>query len=86
MIIDFTASKMEDELVTRHFMYQVLDDPLFAAQVLSVAKKSLSKDLYCKVQDTISQLRDNFANAEELRRAWRNNPDLFQTIPLQTPH
>lgn len=82
MIVDFTTSKIEDELAIRHFMYQVLEDPGFAAQVLVMAKKTLSNEMYKKVKSMLTQLRENFANAGELRRAWRSNSDLF--VPTDT--
>lgn len=71
--------------MTRVFMYQVVENPSYAAQILTIAKNTLSDELYEKVKTTIDQLRKNFANAEELRRAWRSNPNLFQPSPSQTP-
>ena len=68
----------------RFFMYQVLEDPIFAAQVFSIAKKTLNAETYAKVQEGIMKLRQRFANADELRRAWKNNPDLFLRHPLGT--
>lgn len=80
MIIDFTTSKIEDDLAIRHFMYQVLEDPIFAAQVLVSAKRTMVDETYQKVRRMLDLLRKNFASADELRRAWKNNPNLFVPI------